>query len=528
VRERVERPGWAARAAIPRPAPGPDIPVFPPGFAMKYACFMRSAIAPLLASGLGLALGLAGCGRSLVEIIGPLPDGGAPDGGGGATSCPATLAERLRVVPIPVDQDIAWQKWGYDHYPVDERVALAVQPDGQAQIAWTEVNPATVAGGSQQAPLGVHVTPLDANLARRAPDVVMPTGQEVAGLVAHDDGFALLTRDLNPGAQIDNGDGNSVAFLLRYQNGLEKWKQALTGSQSEDAAETLTVYSPFLEGQLVWSDSVYGAYFAIEGGQGDPEVGFWRDLLVFRDSFGRPAPLSLTHGCDNNGGIRLIPDPGKTNLVSASYSSLPAITGLCVQQARQAVKLTQLEADSLISDQEVQVPGYSGAKLGSLLKIAGGYLVYWLSLGATNDHQGHDIRMARLDTSFNVVNGPTWLTRTPGVEEWNLHVVPYGNRRFLMIYEEISITQSAGDNWAMYLGTFRGTHLALLDENGAPLTDELVSGVASTANAEPVVLLNQDVAWPFVNPSPDYTHTITDPNGPGQKELHIARVRYCE
>jgi len=30
-----------------------------------------------------------------------------------------------------------------------------------------------------------------------------------------------------------------------------------------------------------------------------------------------------------------------------------------------------------------------------------------------------------------------------------------------------------------------------------------------------------------VNPSPDYTQTVAGPNGPGQTNLHIARVRYC-
>ena len=367
----------------------------------------------------GLVLAATGCGRDAVEIIGPLPDSG-----GSVVVCPASLAERLKVTSIHVDKsiNIAWQKPGYDYFPADERVALAMQPDGQVQIAWTEVNPNKAPDGSQQSPLGVHITPLDANLARRADDVIMPTGREVSGLVAHDDGFALLIRDDNPGTSIELGDGDAstVAFLVRYQNGQERWKVSLTGSKSGDAAETFTVYSPFLEGQLVWSDSTgaYGAYFVVRGGLGDPDPGTWRDALVFRDPFGYvPPPLTVAHGCGNNGGIRLIKDPRKTNLVSGTWSSLPEMTGLCVQQMRSAVQFTELEAGSLVSNQEVGWSGYSGAKMGSLLKIAEGYLVYWLSLGANNDHQGHDIRVARLDSGFNVVSGPTWLTRTPGTEE---------------------------------------------------------------------------------------------------------------
>jgi hypothetical protein len=488
----------------------------------QYAPRMRHAVPAGFSWG-AIVLLAAGCGRTTVEIIGALPDGSAP------AVCPATLAERLSVAQIPVGNDvnIAWQKMGYDHFPVDERVALAVQPDGQAQIAWTESSPAAATSTSAYGPLGVHVTPLDANLARRADDVFMPTGLEVSGLVAHDDGFALLTRDTNTGVAINGDDSNTIGFLLRYQNGGERWKQELTGSNSEDAAETHTVYSPFLEGQLLWSDSAYGAYFVVKGGAGDSNQGYWWDLLVFRDSFGRPAPIPLAHGCANNGGIRLIPDANKANLVPGTYPSQPAMTAACVQQSRQTVKLTGLEADRLISDQEVNFPGYAGARFGSLLKVADGYLVYWLSLGATNQQTGHDIRMARLDRSFNVVSGPTWVTQTPGREEWNLHVVPYGPDHFLMIYLELTITSSAFDHYAMYLGNLVGTHLVLLDAGGTPISDELVQGAPITANDEPV-LLGSDVAWPFVNPAPDFTHTVDGTNGPGQTNLHVARVRYCQ
>jgi len=492
---------------------------------------MRRAFPKAVSWGLWFIVAVTGCGRDRIEIIGPLPSGGGsgplPDGGGGATTCPASLAARLSIVSVAVDKNIAWQKFGYDGFPADERVALAVQPNGQAQIAWTEVNLTKSSDGSQQPPLGVHVTPLDSNLARRGADVIMPTGLEVSGLVAHDDGFALLTRDQNPGTPIDLGDGATVAFLARYQNGQERWKFPLTGSMSGDAAETFTLYSPFLEGQLVWNGTNYGAYFVVEGGLGDPNQGYWRDALVFRDVFGRLASIwTVAHGCDNNGGIRLIADPGKTNLVSSTWSSFPEMTGLCIQQMKSAVQFTELDASSPVSDQEVGVPGYSGAKFGSLLKISDGYLVFWLSLGATNDHHGHDIRMARLDTSFNVVSGPTWLTRTPDVEEWNLHVAPYGANNFLMVYGEIAVTGSPLSDYRTYLGNFKGTHLSLLDANGTLISDQVVQGAPTTANDEPVVLPGGDVAWAFVNPSPDYTQTVSGPSGPGQTTLHIARVCY--
>jgi hypothetical protein len=472
----------------------------------------------------GLCLVLAACGQERVEIIGGLPDA-AP----ATTSCPAALAERLTVASIPVDRSIAWQKPGYDRFPIDERIGLAVQPNGHVQVAWLDVDPALLGASGLQ---HLHITPLQSDLTRRAADLELVGVRELAGLVAHDDGFALLVRGDNPGRSLDLGEGepNDVAFLARYQSGRLQ-AEPLTGSTSLDAAQTGTLYSPFLDGQLVWNDSTYGAYFVVRGGASDATPGSYRDLLVFRDSFLRPAVWDVAHGCDNNYGIRLIPDTGKTNLVSATRPTIPPFTGLCVQQGRPSVKLTELEAARPVSPDEVRWPGYSGARLGSLVKVPGGYLVVWLSLGDSNDKQGHDIRMARLDESFAVTSGPTWFLRTPGREEWNLHVVPYGQsgNRYLMVYGEIAITGSALGNNAMFTGNFVGTHLVLIDANGTAVSaNELVQRAPTTANSAPVVLApTSDVGWAFVDPTPDYTGVIAGPNGAGQTTLHVAHLRYC-
>lgn len=493
--------------------------MYPHGL-MPYACPMRSGLPETLCS--ALCLVLVACGQKRVEIIGGLPDA--------TEACPATLAERLTVVAIPVDKNVAWQKPGYDGFPVDERVALAVQPNGHVQLAWLEVDPAQLGSG---APRGFHVTPLDSSLARRGDDAILVGVKEIAGLVAHDDGFALLARGANLGRRLDLGEGepDDVAFLVRGQNGRLQ-VQALTGSESLDPAQTGTWYSPFLEGQLAWNDGTYGAYFVVRGGQGDANQGFYRDAVVFRDSLLQPTGWPAVHGCENNHGIRLIPDTGKANLVGATWPAIPQLTGVCVQEGRPSVKLTELEADRPVSVEEVGWPGYSGAQLGSLVKVPGGYLVAWLSLGDTNDNQGHDIRLARLDDSFNVTSGPTWFARTPGREEWNLHVVPYGpNRdRLLMVYGEIEISGSTGERHAMFTGNFLGTHLVLIDSHGKPISsDEIVSGTPTTANSEPVVLApTSDVAWAFVNLAPDYTAVIAGANGPGQRTLNIARLRYCQ
>jgi hypothetical protein len=470
---------------------------------------------------LGLCLLTAGlaCGRDRVEIIGRAPDAALPQ-----PPCPVNLEERLTITTVPVVRDIAWQKPGYDNYPTDERVAMAVVPNtGHVLVAWTTVA-GKAADGSQLPPQGVHVTSNDDKFAPTRDDVVFPTAREVSGLVAHEDGFALLTRDTSPDQLALDNDSNTVAFLIRHQNG-RTTSVPLTGSQSGEA-EARTLYSPFLDGQLSWDGSTYGAYFLVRTGISDGRPGFWRDLLAFRD--GQLAiKLAASSGCDNNGGIRLIPDPGKANPLAPS--SVPQMTGLCVQQVGPTgLKFTAMESDAIVSADEVGWPGYAGAKMGSLLKVRDGYLVFWLSLGGSNEHQGHDIRMARLDSSTKLVSGPTWFSRTPGTEEWNLHVVPYGSDHFLMVYEEIAIGSRLPNDFAVYPGTLLATHMAVIDREGIVLSEARVKDAPTTANDEPVVLPNGDVAWVFVNPSPDLSQTVSGPNGPGQTNLNIARVRNCQ
>jgi hypothetical protein len=459
----------------------------------------------------------AGCGSEPVRLISAGP-------------CPAALDQRLTVTSVPVSGNIAWQKFGYDGFPFDERLVLAVHSSGQAYVAWSEVN-APAGDVFLPSPMRAHVTPLDTQFARQGDDVVVEGAQEISGLVAHDNGFAILVKVDNPGKDIalhDNGDVATVASLVRYKkNGERAWQSYLTGSLSQDAAETQTVYSPFLEGALVWNESFYGAYFVVRGGTSDVNAGFWWDTLVFRDSLGQSTtPFSPVHGCSNNGGIRLIADSNKANLQGRQNIEM---TGLCVQQSRVAVQFTELENKQTVSSDEVHWLGYAGAKLGSLVRTADGYLVFWLSLGPSNEHQGHDIRMARFDSQFNPMGAPTWLTRTPGIEEWNLHVVPYGKDQFLMVYGEIAITGPADNaDWAMYLGNYVGTRLKIISADGTTLaeTKDPIPDAPTTANAEPVVLPDGDVAWAFANPTPDYSQTVAGPNGPGQATLNIARVCY--
>ncbi|MER6356953.1 hypothetical protein ABT186_35380 [Streptomyces sp. NPDC001634] len=115
---------------------------------------------------------------------------------------------------------------------------------------------------------GVHVTTLSGSLERHGPDVVVPGAKEVGGLVAHDDGFALLTR-----VPDSNKWGETAAALFRYRNGAQAFSTKLTGAASNDTA-------PVLDSQLKWNGTMYGAYFVVHGAGGFAD-GHYGDKLAY-------------------------------------------------------------------------------------------------------------------------------------------------------------------------------------------------------------------------------------------------------
>jgi hypothetical protein len=145
-----------------------------------------SARCLLLLTVLALA---AGCGTEVAMTTEPgeTPDAMPPAVSDAPAPCSPYLANRLTVTTIDVTSDIRYKQPGYDLLPMDRRIALSVQPNGAGQVAWMD-----------NALAAVHVTPISDTQIRLGDDTVVE-GIDLAGLVAHDDGFALLTRRTDPG-----------------------------------------------------------------------------------------------------------------------------------------------------------------------------------------------------------------------------------------------------------------------------------------------------------------------------------------
>jgi hypothetical protein len=140
-------------------------------------------------------------------------------------------------------------------FPHHRRTPFAVSPDGQsAYLAYLD-----------SSETDVHIQQVDpSTFATVGTTVTVSGGKEAGGLVAHNDGFALLTNEALPSGTTDApADSTPVPVLYRFTDGTQTWKTFL-GGPGVDADFGLAA-SPDLNGDLVYSEeaNLYGAYFVI-------------------------------------------------------------------------------------------------------------------------------------------------------------------------------------------------------------------------------------------------------------------------
>lgn len=140
-------------------------------------------------------------------------------------------------------------------YPHHRRTPFAVSPDGTAAyLAYLD-----------SSETDVHVQQVDPSTFEAVGSAVTITGgMEAGGLVAHNDGFALLTNEALPSGTTDApADSTPVPVIYRFTSGEQTWK-TFVGGPGVDADFGLAA-SPDLNGDLVYSEAaeMYGAYFVI-------------------------------------------------------------------------------------------------------------------------------------------------------------------------------------------------------------------------------------------------------------------------
>ncbi|CRL26841.1 unnamed protein product [Penicillium camemberti] len=182
-------------------------------------------------------------------------------------------------------------------YPHHRRTPFAVSPDGKsAYIAYLD-----------SSATDVHVQQLDpTTFAATGTTVTVSGGKEAGGLVAHNDGFALLTNEAMPSGTTNAPPSDTpVPVLYRYTSGKQTWKTWLGGPGVHES-EGLSA-SPDMNGDLVYSESaeLYGAYFVVTDYSGDAS-GHFGDSVEYVSASGKLETISgasSAWGCSHNTGI---------------------------------------------------------------------------------------------------------------------------------------------------------------------------------------------------------------------------------
>ncbi|MPY62026.1 hypothetical protein [Streptomyces spongiae] len=394
---------------------------------------------------------------------------------------------------------------GYNNTREWTRTATAAAPNGTLRVAWPAKD-------------GVHVTPLTAAGKRSGADTVVKGTKEVGGLVAHNDGFALLTR-----VSDSNKWNETAAALVRYKNGKQAWRTKLTGKSSNDTA-------PLLDGQLTWNGTKYGAYFVVHGAGGFAD-GHFGDKMQYVSSKGAKLSGGWGWGCSHNEGIAL----------HAETSG--AFTSLCFDDWRSGLFVsTGIGApdNAPVVQREQCWAGYCGGtfagRTGDLVKSSTGrYATAFASRGAASakknpdDSSGrgwtvkprtstHQVAVAFLKNRNTPAGKPVYLTSAKGTENVNVRVAPYGKDRLLVSWESLKNAKCANGTCT---GTFTGTHFRLVDWNGKAKSADKV--VKSRLTGDIAVLKDGTLTWAYVPVTPSYATALTGAS-PTATSLTIARL----
>ncbi|KAH8658052.1 hypothetical protein BX600DRAFT_384893 [Xylariales sp. PMI_506] len=410
--------------------------------------------------------------------------------------------------------------------PHHRRTPFAVSPDGQsAYLAYLNANETAV-----------HIQQIDpTHFTAVGTAVTVNGGQEAGGLVAHDDGFALLTNEPLPSGTTDApADNTPVPVLYRFTNGVQTFKTFL-GGPGVDADFGLAA-SPDLNGDLVYSEEagLYGAYFVITAYTGDA-AGHYGDSIKYVNTNGTLETISgasSSWGCSHNTGIAF------------EAADAAPFASICAEDQGDIWLNTETQGMSGVKiSNENTTNGASGEPMGGMsgsfsglarLVDSDAYVFAWVSRGAKdlaentwlgdgyttsiNRTNPRNVAVAQF-TDKNTLVGPqassevgatdgdsqiNWITNTTN-DCSNAHVAAFDGENVLVTWEEIE-NPSCQFIAMGCSGTFAGSYFQLVNDGtkvGEPLveTDTFVAG-------DMVTMSDGRVCWPYVTMTWDLSEPV--------------------
>ncbi|KAF3039151.1 hypothetical protein E8E12_003916 [Didymella heteroderae] len=424
-------------------------------------------------------------------------------------------------------------------YPHHRRTPFAVSPDGKsAYLAYLDASET-----------GVHVQQVNPSTFAAVGDAITVSGgKEAGGLVAHDDGFALLTNEAMPsGTSNAPPDNTPVAVLYRYTSGKETFKTWLGGPSN--AGDMGMLASPDMNGDLAYSEAsgMYGAYFVVTAYSGSAQ-GHFGDAIQYVNDNGTLEQIqgaSSSWGCSHNTGIAFEASDSVpfASICSEDQGAIWLNTG-ATGMDKSGVKISNENVTNGAGNEAMG--GMSGSYSGlARFQDSDSYIFSWVSRGAkdltTNDWMGagythsvnrtvnRNVAIATMSdkktltgkqaTSELVADGDSqvnWIT-TGSADCSNAHVATFDKSSALVTWEEIA--EPTCDFIAMGCkGAYTGSYFQLVTDGkkvGEPVkaTDVYVAG-------DMVTMADGRICWPYV----DMKWTLDGPvqNAASVKEISFA------
>ncbi|KAI1082107.1 hypothetical protein F5B20DRAFT_47369 [Whalleya microplaca] len=407
--------------------------------------------------------------------------------------------------------------------PHHRRTPFAVSPDGKsAYLAYLD-----------SSETDVHVQQVDpSTFATVGSTVTVTGGKEAGGLVAHNDGFALLTNEALPsGTANAPADSTPVPVLYRYTGTEQTWKTFLGGpGVHEDFG---LAASPDLNGDLVFSEEagLYGAYFVVTDYTGDA-AGHFGDSIQYVATDGALQTIqgaSSSWGCSHNTGIAF------EAAAAAPFASLCAEDqgAIWLNTATQGMTGVKVSNENTTNGGSGEPMGGMSGSYSALARLGGAnasasdaYVFAWVSRGATelsenewlgagfthalNRTNGRNVAIARFSDKNTLVGaqassevGATggdaqvnWITQ--GTADCsNAHVAAFNDGESVLVaWEEIA--EPICEVIAMGCrGTFSGSKF-LLVTSGVKV-GEPVSVMDTFVAGDMVTMADGRICWPYVS-----------------------------
>ncbi|KAF7557212.1 hypothetical protein G7046_g6096 [Stylonectria norvegica] len=398
-------------------------------------------------------------------------------------------------------------------FPHHRRTPFAVSPNGKsAYLAYLD------ASGT-----GVHVQGVDPETFAAVGDAVsVSAGKEAGGLVAHDDGFALLTNEPISG----EADGVAIAVLYRYTDGKQTFKTFL-GGPDIDADDKMA--SPDINGDLVFSEKAgyYAAYIVVTSYSGSAS-GHFGDAIRYITTAGKLETISgasSSWGCSHNTGIAF------------EEADAPPFASLCAEDQGAIWLNTETQGmtnNGVKVSNEMTINGASNEPMGGMggsysalarFGDSGSYIFSWVSRGAVdltlNDWMGDGYTKAQNRTSnrnvaIAVLSDKKTLVGKQATSEvgaadgdsqvnWvtdgsndcsNAHAAAFDASRALITWEEIADPICPFEAMGCK-GAFAGTSFQLVDSDGAKVGAAITSKDTFVAG-DMVTMADGRICWPYV------------------------------